>query len=361
MIDLYNEVGYIKNLLKNGIGQKWQRDVTLLARYYKLVGDNKLIDDKIAVIPYKKKEIKAKILEKCEKAASRNQDPINFNRMRDYNKINSIIDKVWKDTTQLREIECIEISKEVLNWFLNLEDSLIMNDEEVIKEKIKRPKISIKHNKPINFERTKYLFTLYIWTKIQEHYLDKPNMHYIEKYKKRFKHDANLKSSFNLTQERNLLYDLGFIDVNNALGIKTIFIDNYDVFKIPITDDNRIVIEGSKEEGQGDLVNCGYWLEKQKMGSFICQNCGNEFAHYNNSKQEKCRKYCKECAALLGHNLHHNKNKVIFCKDCGKEINIKYSNKRTIRCLNCQIKQDKKLNKERMANKRKENAECAVF
>lgn len=356
MIDLYNEVGYIKNLLKKGIGQKWQRDVTLLARYYKIVGDSTLVDDDTVVAtPYKKKEIKAKILEKCEKAANRSQDPINFNRMRDYHKINSIIDKVWKDTTQLREIECIEIPKEVLDWFLGLEDSFVMTDEEVTIEKQKRPKVSIKHNKPINFERTKYLFTLYIWTKIQEHYLDKPNMHYIEKYKKRFKHDANLKPSFNLIQERNLLYDLGFIDVNNALGIKASFIDKYDVFKTPITNNNRIIIEGSKEEEQGDLVNCGYWLEKQKRGSFVCQNCGNEFAHYNNTRQEKGRKYCKECAALLGHNIHNNKDKVVVCQDCGKEINVSIKNSKTTRCVDCQIKHDSELTRLRVSKNRGKN------
>lgn len=353
MIDLYDEVGYIKNLLKNGIGQKWQRDATLLARYYKLIGDSKLDNNGeiITTTSYKKKDIKDKILEKCEKAATRNQNPINFNRMHDYQRLNSIIDKVWKDTTKLREIESVEISREVLDWFLNLEDTFILSDEEVKLEKEKRPKVSIKHNNPINFERTKYLFTLFIWTKIQENYLDKPNMHYLEKYKKRFKHDANLKPSFNLVQERNLLYDLGFIDVNNALGIKTSFMDKYDVFKIPVTDSNRVVIEGSKEEGQGDLVNCGYWLEKQKMGSFVCQNCGNEFANYRKKSNKGApRKYCKECSDLI--RKREVLNKTIICIDCGKEIDVEKHDGKTIRCVSCQLQADKKRKLE-WANKHK--------
>ena len=51
-----------------------------------------------------------------------------------------------------------------------------------------------------------------------------------------------------------------------------------------------------------DLYKCGYWLEKQKMGSFICQNCGKEFAHYSKSKQEMGRKYCKKCSEIVRHN-----------------------------------------------------------
>ena len=331
MIDLYDEVGYIKNVLYYGIGQKWQRDVTLLTRYFKLEG-------------LKKSEVKQKMLDKCELAANRDKNRIIFNRMQDYKRLNTTIENAWKKDIPLRQITQIEISQEVLDWFLGLEDSFVMTDEEVMEEKQRRPKISIKHNKPINFERTKYLFTLYIWTKIQENYLDKPNMHYLKKYNKRFKHDANLKTSFNLTQERNLLYDLGFINVNYALGIDASFIKKYDVFNTPITDKNRIIIKGSQDEGEGDLFNCGYWLEKQKMGSFVCQNCGKEFAHYTHSFKEQSRKYCKECANIIGHNLNPY-NKTQICIDCGKEFDINPLQSKTIRCFNCQEIKDKERKK----------------
>ena len=341
MIDLYDEVGYIKNVLYYGIGQKWQRDVTLLTRYFKLEG-------------LKKSEVKQKMLDKCELAANREKNRIIFNRMQDYKRLNTTIENAWKKDIPLRQITQIEISQEILDWFLELENSFIMTDEEVAKEKQKRPKVSIKHNKPINFERTKYLFTLYIWTKIQENYLDKPNMHYLKKYNKRFKHDANLKTSFNLTQERNLLYDLGFINVNYALGIDASFIKKYDVFNTPITDKNRIIIKGSQEEGEGDLFNCGYWLEKQKMGSFVCQNCGKEFANYRQYKKGGTpRKYCKECAELIGHNKHNNKNKIITCIDCDKEIEIDIQDGKTQRCVNCQIKHEQELTKNRVIKYRK--------
>ena len=162
-------------------------------------------------------------------------------------------------------------------------------------------------------------------------------MHYLKKYNSRFKEDADLKSSFNMQRERDLLYDLGLIDINYALGINAVFIKNYDVFNTPITDKNRLIIT-TGEIGQGDLYRCGYWLEKQKMGSFICQNCGREFAHYNDSKKEKSRKYCKECADLIGHNNHATKSKTIKCIDCGKEIIVSLLNTKTIRCYQCQHK-----------------------
>lgn len=214
---------------------------------------------------------------------------------------------------------------------------MVLSNEEVQSIKSRRPKVSIKNNKPINWNRTKYLFTLFIWTKVQEYYLDKPYMHYLKKYKSRFKEDADLKSSFNMQHERDLLYDLGFIDINYALGIDAKFIEENDVFKTPITDNNRVIIT-TGEIGQGDLYKCGYWLEKQKMGSFICQNCGKEFAHYTNSKKEKSRKYCKECSDLIRNGKHSEKTKVITCIDCGKEVVVSIKNQKSKRCYRCQHK-----------------------
>lgn len=314
MIDIYDEVGKIKDILEFGTTpETWERDGRLLARYYRDTG-------------YKKSEAKALIKQKCEHYASASYDKnINFDR------VNKFVENVYKKgkdgkyLDSLREIREIEISKEVLQWFLNLENNFILTDEEVIKEKKRRPKVSVK-NKPMNFNRIKYLFTLFIWTKVQENYLDRPNVHYLKNYQQRFKKDANLKPSFNMSQERNLLYDLGFIDINHAIGIITTFMDKYPVFNIPITDDNRIIITGE------DMYNCGYWLEKQKMGSFICQKCGREFAHYTKSNKEMGRKYCKECAKELKTHTHDK-----YCIDCGKKLEYNSLTKRlTNRCPECQ-------------------------
>ena len=41
MIDIYDEVGYIKNILVSGISEKWERDAILLSRFYKAQGFKK--------------------------------------------------------------------------------------------------------------------------------------------------------------------------------------------------------------------------------------------------------------------------------------------------------------------------------
>ena len=178
----------------------------------------------------------------------------------------------------------------------------------------------------MNERRIRFLFTLFVWSKIQENYLEKYNMHYLRGYEKKFKENADLNSSFNLKNERNLLFDLGYININHALGIDAIFMNN-DVFKIPVTDENRIVLSGE------DLYNCGYWLEKQKYGYYVCQNCGKEVLKKNRPKGGRPNKYCPECAKIFKENI----KKRYFCEKCGKEIE---HNSVTIRihnlCAECQ-------------------------
>lgn len=338
MIDIYNEIGYIKTVLQDGLSEKWERDATLLVRFFKNEG-------------YKKSEVKKKIKEKCE-----NSKKFQYNPFTMYNRINKIVDNAWKKEVPLREIKNIEFSQEVLQWFLNLETNFTITDEQVLELKEKRPKLVIKNN-VINWQRTKYLFTLYIWTKIQENYLEKPYIHYLNQYNKRFKQDAYLKQSFNMSKERDLLYDLGFIYVNFALGIDATFVRNNDVFQIPVADKNRIVLSGE------DLYNCGYWLEKQKMGTFVCQCCGKTFAHYSKSSREYARKYCKECSdklfvSKIGGRRGEAKKTQRYCIDCGKECVILSNNDfKTCRCPECQEKRRREQNRIRMREKREKEKE----
>ena len=324
LIDIYDEVGYIKTVLQEGLSEKWERDATLLIRYYKSQGE-------------KKSEVKKKLKEKCEHSRKFEYQPYTM-----YKRLNKIIDTAWKKEIPLREIREVVISKEVVDWFLNLEDSVVLTDEQVAQLKEKRPKVTIK-NHVMNWQRTKYLFTLYIWTKVQENYLDKPNMHYLKQYYKRFKEDADLKVSFNMQRERDLLFDLGYIYINFALGIDATFIKDNDVFRTPITDKNKVVLKGE------DLYKCGYWLEKQKMGSFVCQHCGKEFAHYSKTKQEKGRKYCKECSLNLANKRTNIEYKTIICVDCGEEVKIDKQDGKTCRCLECQEKAVKERDRIRKA------------
>ena len=113
MIDIYDEMGYIKNILVGGISEKWERDAILLSRFYKIQG-------------LKKSEIKKKIKEKCEKSTK-----FEYNHLINYQRLNSIIDKAWKKEVPLREIKDIEVPREVIEWFLHLENEVILSDEKV--------------------------------------------------------------------------------------------------------------------------------------------------------------------------------------------------------------------------------------
>ena len=310
MINIYDEVGHIKNVLENGFSRRWQEDAKLLVKYYRNNGE-------------KKKDIKEKIKKKCEMYIPE------YNKFTMFNTVNKIVESAWKDKTPLREIKQVEISKEVLNWFLNLEKQKV--SEEQLKEiKNKKPNSHVTL-KFWNFNKVKMLFTLYIWALIQKNYLENYWMIQIERYGKQFKEDANLPSGFNILKESNNLYDLGYIFINSYRNIDIKFRE-FDVFKIPITDENRIVISGK------DLYKCGYWLEKQKMGSFICQRCGKEFAYKTKNKN---RKYCDDCSNIIQNNLA---NKIVInCCDCGKEIIILKKNQ--CRCKSCQEERNKNLHK----------------
>lgn len=314
MIDIYDEVGYVKVVLEKGLSQRWERDAALLTRFYKFEGK-------------KKREVKEILKEKCERYVP------GYNKFITYKRLNKIIDSAWKDKTVLREIRAIVFPKEVLNWFLNLEN-IELTQERVDELKEKRPQLSIKKN-VMNFNRIKFLFTLFIWTKVQENYLDKPDVHYLNNYIKKFKEDAFLPASFNMKQERNLLYDLGYIHINYGLGVIAKFMEN-SVFKTEITDKNKVVISGE------DIKNCGYWLAKQKYGSFVCQNCGKEFIITKNAKRGPKQKYCTECAEKIKRRETELEKRI--CMDCGKEFEIEKRCHNKVRCPNCQEEYRRKYN-----------------
>ena len=329
MIDIYDEVGYVKVVLEKGLSQRWERDAALLTRFYKFEGK-------------KKREVKEILKEKCERYVP------GYNKFITYKRLNKIIDSAWKDKTVLREIRAIVFPKEVLNWFLNLEN-IELTQERVDELKEKRPQLSIKKN-VMNFNRIKFLFTLFIWTKVQENYLDKPDVHYLNNYIKKFREDAFLPASFNMKQERNLLYDLGYIHINYGLGVIAKFMEN-PVFKTEITDKNKVVISGE------DIKNCGYWLAKQKYGSFVCQNCGKEFClkGYKSVKTGRKPKYCFECAEILRNDNTNLIRKT--CISCGKGILVPQKFYSKVRCDRCQEEYRRKYKTEKQKIYR-ENTFC---
>lgn len=333
MIAIYDEMSHIKDVLAHGFtNETWRTDGKLLAMYYRDSG-------------IKKSEALKKIKEKCERYCGGADG--SYNKTSSYKTVNTFVNNVYRKDKegnykdQIRNITHVCISKDVVKWFLDLEENFILTDERVKELKVRRPGIVIKNNRPMNFNRIKYLFTIYVWTLIKEQYLEKPNIIYLNNNedKKRFKDRADLQNNFNLSKERNLLFDLGFIDVNHGLGIIPLFKLNEKIFQEnsekPIDKSEKsdiIVLSGE------DLYQCGYWLLKQRNRSFICQNCGKEFAYYSSTKQEKKRKYCKECASLV--NGGFDKEKRRFCIDCGKEITkyIKKYNTKSIRCSACQLR-----------------------
>ena len=348
MIDIYDEEGYIQRVLEQGLSTKWKRDASLLIKFYKTkyyTGEQPT---------WTKKWVKETILRKCEK------DVLDFNSVTRKGEINHLVDSVWKDwkidkehpekSSQLRKVKQIEFSKEVLDWFLNLEDSIVLTSvERENLQKLHKNKI---REHPVKFNHVKYLFTLFVWSKIQENYLENYNIHYLKRFTKKFKRDSDVGQSFNMMYSKELMSDLGFIEVNRASGIKTIFM-NLPVFQIPVTDKNRILL------GCDDLYNCGYWLKKQRNGYFICQNCGKEVAFDRKGvKNGRPRKYCKECADLI---TNHKKSEY-FCEKCGKPIHHKST---TIRiknlCATCQAEERRKADRLRKSENSALKAENPNF
>jgi len=124
--------------------------LTLLVKYWKSQG-------------YSKKQVKDMCIEKCNRYVK------NFNSIKDGPDLKKSVDKVWRDwktkgenPSKLREIDYVEFPKEVLDWFLALEDDFTITEEE--RDRINELRAPTKVKKtPMNFNRIKVLFTLYVW------------------------------------------------------------------------------------------------------------------------------------------------------------------------------------------------------
>lgn len=281
----------------------------------------------------KKSKLKEELIEKCKKYVP------DFDIIQDGPKTKAYIDKIWvqwkvdgDNPSKLRIISHIDITREEVNWFLNLQDNFVIDDE--LKLSIQEKRFPAKvGNKPMTFTRIKFLFTLFIWTKIQNEYMGYGIYHDLDECKAKLRKDANLPAGFNILNERNILEDLGFVKTTDKnVDTLAVFFENEPVFKTKLTDENRVTLS------EEDLYNCGLWLEKQKYGSFVCDCCGNEFAYYSNKPNEKKRKYCKACAKKI---KTHNPRKK-YCIDCGEELLELVSGRRRERCSHCQSMFDNK-------------------
>lgn len=292
-----------------------------------------------------KKKVKEICIDKCAKYVK------NFNSIKDGPDLKKSIDKVWRNwktkgdnPSKLREIDYVEFPKEVLDWFLGLEDNFIISNEE--RKRINELRYPAKVKKtPMTFNRIKVLFTLYIWSLIQKEYMAGGwNYFNLDDWYPKLKKDSDLPTSYNILNERNILEDLGFLKTTekNVDVILELF-DKFDVFNIEVTDKNRIRLEGK------DLYNCGLWLKKQKYDWFVCEECGKIVFEIKSCLGPK-RHYCKKCALKLKNEMALQPK---FCIDCGKELKVKANMKiRRYRCPECQEKRRKEMEHERYERKK---------
>lgn len=130
MIEIYDELGHIKDVLAHGFkNDSWRTDGKLLAMYYRDSG-------------VKKSETLKKIKTKCEQYCGGNGG--SYNKTSSYKTVNAFVDKAYRKDKQgnykeqIRNITSVYITKDILKWFLDLEDRIILTDKQV--EEFKKKK-----------------------------------------------------------------------------------------------------------------------------------------------------------------------------------------------------------------------------
>ena len=309
MLKNLKEITKLKEILENGFSADWKNEVRILTKHLKLQG-------------IKKCKIKEQIKEKLEKEVEE------YNKFTMFNTVNNIIDKAWKDDKPLRQITQITIPKATVDWFLALEGQKV--PQETI-DAIRAKKTTKVIEKFWNWNRVKMLWTLYVWSKIQQQYSDFWQYVAVEREVGYFRECAGLPDRYKVVQESNNFNDLGMIKISSQRNLQLLFLD-----ELP-QDGDMVTISGQ------DMVKCGYWLEKQKKGSYICQRCGKEIAITNSTGRK--RKYCPDCTSKKG-------TIQAICIDCGKVFEKSAKATKTCRCVKCQEIRDKELKR---ASKQKTN------
>lgn len=309
MLKNLDEITKLQEILENGFSEDWKNEVRILTKHLKLQGIRKC---KI------KEQIKAKLEKEVEE----------YNKFTMFNTVNNIIDKAWKDDKPLRQITEITIPKATVDWFLALQGK--KTPKEII-DAIKAQKATKVIEKFWNWNRVKMLWTLYVWSKIQQQYSDFWQNVAVEREVGYFRECAGLPERYKVVQESNNLNDLGMVKISSKRKLELLFLE-----ELP-QDGDMVTLTGQ------DMVKCGYWLEKQKMGSYICQKCGREIAVTNTTGRK--RKYCPDCTSTKG-------TIQASCVDCGKVFTKSAKATKTCRCAKCQEMRDRELKR---ASKQKTN------
>lgn len=309
MLKNLDEITKLQEILENGFSTDWKNEVRIFTKNLKLQG-------------IKKCKIKEQIKEQLEKEVEE------YNKFTMFNTVNNIIEKAWKDDKPLRQITEITIPKATVDWFLALEGQKI--PKETI-DAIKAKKTTKVIEKFWNWNRVKMLWTLYVWSKIQQQYSDFWQYVAVEREVGYFLECAGLPERYKVVRESNNLHDLGMVRISSERNLQLLFLD-----KLP-QDGDMVTISGQ------DMVKCGYWLEKQKKGSYICEKCGREIAVTNTTGRK--RKYCPDCTSKKG-------TIQATCIDCGKVFDKPAKATKTCRCYSCQAERDRELKR---ASKHKTN------
>lgn len=125
------------------------------------------------------------------------------------------------------------------------------------------------------------------------------------------------------------LRDISLLDfprrIDN-LSVKVTFIDEDSPKKLFISDFRELGYEYLKYKGENIIrcAECGLLIRNNKYHT---------------------KKYCSNCSGYTP-----KEPKLIICVDCGKEIEVRGDNKRTIRCSECQSKRIKEYDRNRKRN-----------
>ena len=235
MIDNYNEIEYIKKYIQTGefINYRfWRRDAGLFVRWMKSQA-------------FSKQQIKQKLIKTCNKMHWFNYDI-------EYELINNIIEQNWKKEKPFITIEKIEVPKDVIYWFAN--------------QNLKKNEL-------------KLLFTLYIWTRIQEIYYDKKKANRIYWYNDKIflKKSSNIVNSVSIMNTIFEFEEKGYItefEGSAILKMQDKYSDTFHTSEIGISklahDNGMSIIASSVFENlkfkdklilnTEDLYNIGNWI-----------------------------------------------------------------------------------------------------
>ena len=304
MISIFDEKAYIEIYIKQGFKNlsTWTRDAILYVRWLKLPYEDGGCGRELS-----KKQCKEELVKICKKSV-----PL-FNEMSDYKKINTIIEKAWKNKEPLFQIKNIHISHTTFSWF---------------------KKQGLRKNE------TKLLFTLYIGYLIKKKRFKDGDPTWFSQIKDRefLRSNSNISTSCSIKKTLNIFRDKGLIDLRGEyFSILFINDENFKHYENNVT---RIeIITGP------DLYNIGDTLYKFYDNYKYCEECGKLI---ENSKNKK---YCEECAKKRKYkpkDLSEQIKKVI-CINCKKEFETSSkNNKEEYRCTDCKKEHDRNLTRLRV-------------